>query len=341
MNFCSDNATGVSPEIMAAIAAANCGAVMSYGDDEYTQRLQVKFSDLFETSVTVFPVATGSAANALALAVMAPVYGAVYCHQDSHINLDECGAPEFFTGGAKLVTLTGSHAKIEADNLEKSLDKAGAGVVHHVQPAAVSITQATEAGTVYHPAEIARISEVVRRHNLHLHMDGARFANAVASLGCSPADVTWRAGVDVLSFGATKNGAMAAEAVVFFNQELARTFPFYRKRSGHLFSKMRFLSAQLEAYITDGLWLKNASHANQMAAQLAQGLASIEGVNFCHPVAANEIFMQLPESVIAGVLGEGFQFYRWDKCTVRLVTAFNTREEDVMALVEAVKHYSV
>lgn len=339
MNFCSDNATGVSPEIMAAIAAANCGAVMSYGDDEYTQRLQVKFSDLFETSVTVFPVATGSAANALALAVMAPVYGAVYCHQDSHINLDECGAPEFFTGGAKLVTLTGNHAKIEAETLEKILDKAGAGVVHHVQPAAVSLTQATEAGTIYNPAEIAQISEVVRRHNLHLHMDGARFANAVASLGCSPADVTWRAGVDVLSFGATKNGAMAAEAVVFFNQELARTFPFYRKRSGHLFSKMRFLSAQLEAYITDDLWLKNASHANQMAAKLAQGLAGIECVNFCHPVAANEIFMQVPESVIAGVLGEGFLFYRWDKCTVRLVTAFNTREEDVMALVEAVKRY--
>ncbi len=343
MNFCSDNATGVSPEIMAAIAAANCGAVLSYGDDEYTQRLQVKFSDLFETSVTVFPVATGSAANSLALAVMTPPYGAVYCHRESHINLDECGAPEFFTGGAKLVTITGNHAKIEAETLGKILDKAGVGVVHHVQPAAVSITQATEAGTVYNPAEISQISEVVRRHNLHLHMDGARFANAIASLGCSPADVTWRAGVDILSFGATKNGAMAAEAVVFFNQELAKTFPFYRKRSGHLFSKMRFLSAQLEAYITDDLWLKNAAHANKMTAKLVRGLTGVEGVSFCHPVEANEIFMQLPESVIAGVLGEGFQFYRWDSetgCTIRLVTAFNTQESDVIALVEAVKRYS-
>ena len=342
MNFCSDNATGVSPEIMAAIAAANCGAVLSYGDDEYTKRLQVKFSDLFETSVTVFPVATGSAANALALAVMTPPYGAVYCHGDAHINLDECGAPEFFTGGAKLVTLTGNHAKIEAEALGKIIDKAGAGVVHHIQPAAVSITQATEAGTVYNPAEVSHISEVVRHHNLHLHMDGARFANAVASLGCSPADVTWRAGVDILSFGATKNGAMAAEAVVFFNQKLAKTFPFYRKRSGHLFSKMRFLSAQLEAYITDDLWLRNAAHANQMAAKLAQGLAGVEGLIFCHPVEANEIFMQLSESVIAAVLAEGFQFYRWDSeagCTVRLVTAFNTQEADVIALVEAVKLY--
>ncbi|MEG3880090.1 low specificity L-threonine aldolase [Microcoleus sp. herbarium7] len=339
MNFCSDNATGISPEIMAAIAAANCGAAMPYGDDEYTQCLQVKFSDLFETSVTVFPVATGSAANALGLGVVTPPYGAVYCHAESHINLDECGAPEFFTGGAKLVTLTGDRAKIKAETLGQTLDKAGAGVVHHVQPAAVSITQTTEAGTVYNPAEISQISEVVRSHNLYLHMDGARFANAVASLGCSPADITWRAGVDILSFGATKNGAMAAEAVVFFNRELAKTFPFYRKRSGHLFSKMRFLSAQLEAYITNDLWLKNAAHANNMAAKLAAGLAGVETVKFCHPVEANEIFMQLPESVIAAVLAEGFQFYRWDKCTVRLVTAFNTKEEDVIALVAAVKRY--
>lgn len=342
MNFCSDNTTGVSPEIMAAIASANSGTVMSYGDDEYTQRLQVKFSELFETSVTVFPVATGSAANALALTVMTPPYGAIYCHGESHINLDECGAPEFFTGGAKLVTLTGNHAKIEAETLGKTIEKAGVGVVHHVQPAAVSITQATEAGTIYNPGEISQISEVVRRHNLHLHMDGSRFANAVASLGCSPADLTWRAGVDILSFGATKNGAMAAEAVVFFNQKLANTFPFYRKRSGHLFSKMRFLSAQLEAYITDDLWLKNAAHANQMTAKLAAGLASIEGVNFCHPIEANEIFVQLPESVITAVLAEGFLFYRWDSetgCTVRLVTAFNTQESDVMALVESVKRH--
>ena len=219
------------------------------------------------------------------------------------------------------------------------LDRAGAGVVHHVQPVAVSITQATEAGTLYHPAEISHISEVVRAHNLHLHMDGARFANAVVSLGCSPADVTWRAGVDILSFGATKNGAMAAEAVVFFNQGLAKTFPFYRKRSGHLFSKMRFLSAQLEAYITDDLWLKNAAHANNMAAKLAQGLAGVEGANFCHRVEANEIFIQLPESIVTAVLAEDFLFYRWDKCTVRLVTAFNTLEADVIALVEAVKRH--
>jgi threonine aldolase len=340
MNFCSDNAAGVSPEIMTAIATANSGAAMSYGDDEYTQRLQVKFSDLFETEVTVFPVATGSAANALALATMTPAYGAIYCHAESHINVDECGAPEFFTGGAKLVTLTGNNAKITAENLKEMLDRSGKGIVHRVQPAAVSITQATEAGTVYNPAEISRISEVARSRDLYLHMDGARFANAVVSLGCSPADITWRSGVDILSFGATKNGAMAAEAVVFFNRELAATFPFRRKRSGHLFSKMRFLSAQLEAYITDNLWLKNAERSNQMAAKIVQGLAGIEKVKFCHPVEANELFMQLPESVIAGLMSRGFQFYRWESeggCTVRLVTAFNTQEADVDTFVKCCK----
>ncbi len=344
MNFSSDNVTGVAPEIMAALVAANDGAAISYGNDEYTQRLEVKFSELFETDVTVFLVATGSAANALALSVMTPPFGAIYCHAESHINLDECGAPEFYTGGAKLVTLPGSHGKISADNLALALKKAGAGVVHHVQPAAVSITQATEAGTVYKPDEIQRIAGVTRAHNLSLHMDGARFANALVSLGCKPADITWRAGVDVLSFGATKNGAMAAEAVVFFKRELAETFAFRRKRSGHLFSKMRFLSAQLEAYITDDLWLKNAAHANLMAAKLSAGLTSFPGVKLCHPVEINEIFIQLPEAVLQKLFAEGFQFYRWDgedSTTLRLVTAFNTKEEDVNALIKvAASHWA-
>ncbi|MCL1468774.1 low specificity L-threonine aldolase [Argonema galeatum A003/A1] len=337
MNFSSDNVTGVAPEIIAALVAANDGAAISYGNDEYTQRLEIKFSELFETEVRVFPVATGSAANSLALSVMTPPFGAIYCHAESHINLDECGAPEFYTGGAKLVTLPGSHGKISADGLAAALKKAGAGVVHHVQPAAVSITQATEAGTVYKPDEIQRIAGVTRAHNLSLHMDGARFANAVVSLGCKPADITWRAGVDVLSFGATKNGAMAAEAVVFFKRELAETFAFRRKRSGHLFSKMRFLSAQLEAYITEDLWLKNAAHANLMAAKLSAGLTSVPGVKLCHPVEINEIFIHLPEAVIQKLLAEGFQFYRWDgedSTTLRLVTAFNTKEEDVNALIK-------
>jgi len=340
MNFCSDNVTGVAPEIMAALVAANDGAAMPYGNDEYTQRLDALFSELFETDVTVFPVATGSAANAIALSVLTPPFGAIYCYAESHINVDECGAPEFYTGGAKLVTLPGYQGKIRAADLAEVLKKAGAGVVHHVQPAAVSITQVTEAGTVYNIDEIHQIAEITHAHGLSLHMDGARFANAVVSLGCSPADITWRAGVDVLSFGATKNGAMAAEAVVFFNQAKAETFSYRRKRSGHLFSKMRFLSAQLEAYIKDNLWLRNATHANQMADHLAAGLSSLPGVKLCHRVEANEVFIQLPEALIEGLFAEGFNFYRWEgeeSTTVRLVTAFNTREEDVAAVIEAAR----
>lgn len=342
IDFRSDNVTGVSPEILAAIAAANTGSAMPYGEDEYTQRLQTLFSEWFETSVTVFPVATGSAANSLALSVMTPVYGAIYCHEASHINVDECGAPEFYTGGAKLVTLPGQHGKILAADLAKQLNRAGIGVVHHVQPAAVSITQATEAGTVYKPDEISQLVDIAHSHNLYFHVDGARFANAVASLGCSPADLTWRVGVDALCLGATKNGAMAAEAVIFFNQELIQTFPYRRKRAGHLFSKMRFLSAQLEAYIRNDLWLKNATHANRMATQLVQEISGIEEVKLCYPVEANEIFLELPETVIEALLADGFQFYRWEtesKNIIRLVTAFNTQESDVMALATALKHH--
>ncbi len=338
MNFCSDNVTGVAPEILAALVAANAGSVPSYGADAISQRLQAQFSELFETAVTVFPVATGSAANALALSVLTPPYGAVYCHATAHIQVDECGAPEFYTGGAKLATLPGAHGKLSAADLAAALGRAGTGVVHHVQPAALSLTQATEAGTVYRVEEVAALAEVAQAHGLGVHMDGARFANAVASLGCTPAEITWRAGVEVLSFGATKNGAMAAEAVVFFKPELAESFGYRRKRGGHLFSKMRFLSAQLEAYLTDGLWLNNAAHANRLAQQLARGLAALPGARLCAPVEANEIFVLLPEPVIAGLEADGFQFYRWESeqpGVIRLVTAFDTREPEVLAFLES------
>ncbi|PSB32005.1 threonine aldolase family protein [Chlorogloea sp. CCALA 695] len=344
MNFCSDNVTGISPEILAALADVNQGAAMPYGEDEGTKRLQTKFAELFETDVTVFPVTTGTAANALALSVMVPPFGAIYCHTSAHINVDECGAPEFYTGGAKLLTIPGNNGKLYDQDLTKAIALSGIGVVHHVQPTAISITQATEAGTVYSKSEVRQIAEVARTFNLSLHMDGARFANAVAHLGCSPADITWRCGVDVLCFGATKNGAMAAEAVIFFNPDLAQTFSYRRKRSGHLLSKMRFLSAQLEAYIDNDLWLKNAAHANKMAEKLATGLSKLPEVKLYYPVDANEIFVQLPEAVIAGLIADGFKFYRWegeDSLVVRLVTAFDTKEESVEALIKAADFYSV
>jgi threonine aldolase len=338
MNFCSDNVTGIAPEILAAIAAANQGTAMPYGHDQISQQLETQFSELFETAVTVFPVATGSAANALALSVMSPPYGAIYCHDDAHIHVDECGAPEFYSGGAKLLLLSGAHGKIQATDLAAALADSGAGEVHHVQPAAVSLTQATEAGTLYRPEEVEAIADVTHAQGLTLHMDGARFANAVVGLGCTPAEITWRSGVDVLSFGATKNGAMAAEAVVFFDRDLAKSFSYRRKRAGHLFSKMRFLSAQLAAYIHQDLWLKNAAHANDMAAKLAAGLAALPQVTLCHPVEANELFVQFPNQVASSLLAEGFQFYfqqHQSTTTARLVTAFNTRQSDVTALLEA------
>lgn len=337
MNFMSDNVTGAAPEILDAIVKANAGTAPSYGSDDWTKHLTQRLSDLFDRDVAVFPVATGTAANALALAALTPPWGSVYCHAEAHIQCDECGAPEMFTGGAKLVTLPGEHGKITPDTLSAALDRVHKGFVHVVQPASLSLSQLTECGTAYTPAEVAALTSVARHHGLRVHMDGARFANAVASLGCSPADITWRAGVDVLSFGATKNGALGAEAVVFFDRELSENFGYRRKRAAHLFSKMRFLSAQLDAYVQDGLWLRLAGHANRMAMRLADGLSALPGAALAHPVDGNEIFIALPEPVIAGLEASGFGFYRWDGTVVRLVTAWNSDEAAVEALLAAAR----
>lgn len=343
VNFASDNVTAMAPEILAAIADANEGAAMPYGEDPVTARVRESLNDLFETETTVFPVATGTAANVLGLSLMTPPYGAVYCHRAAHIAVDECGAPEFYTGGAKLVTLEGADGKLAAQELADAIG--GAGVVHHVQPAAVSVTQATEVGTLYQPHEISAIADIARKHGLGLHMDGARFANAVAALGCSPAEMTWKAGVDVLAFGATKNGAMAAEAVIIFKPELAQEFEFRRKRGGHLFSKGRFLSAQLEGYLANDLWLRHARHANALAGQLGAGLAGLPAFKLHHRVEANMLFFSIPEPVAAGLKAAGFMFYDWVTSAtapgmreIRLVTAFNSRAEDVQAFITAAEN---
>lgn len=327
MNFCSDNVAGVAPEIMQALSAANAGTQPSYGADAHTAKVEAQLCEIFERKVTAFPVATGTGANVLGLSTMTPPYGAIYCHEEAHIMVDECGAPEFYTGGAKLVPMQGAQGKIAASDLAGRLENARAGDVHHVQPAVVSLTQATESGTAYKPSEVGAISEIAKRHKVKLHMDGARFANALAHLGCSPAEITWKSGVEVLSLGATKNGAMAAEVVVFFDETLAASFGFRRKRAGHLVSKMRFVSAQLEAYFTNGLWLKMAKHANAQAAKLSQGLQSVDRAYLLHPVEANEIFVRLPLNVVAGLREAAFAFYDWpgaEPGTIRLVTAFNT-----------------
>ena len=340
MNFRSDNVTGIAPEIIAAIAAANTGDSPSYGADPITARVTRRFAEIFEHEVAVFPLATGTAANALALATMVPPWGAVYCHEESHVQTDECGAPEFYAGGAKLIGLPGADAKLGPAAVEARMIEQG--VVHHAQPAAISISQATEAGTLYTLAEVGALGALARRYGLALHMDGARFANAVAALGCSPAEITWRAGVDVLSFGATKNGALAAEAVIFFDPEKAADFAFRQKRGGHLFSKMRFLSAQLDAYLADGLWLRNAMHANCVAARLAEDLAQIAGACLRYPTQANEVFVELPERAIRALAEAGFGFYRWggesSRC-LRLVAAFDSRLEDAEALIGVARRH--
>jgi len=340
VNFRSDNVTGIAPEIIAAIAAANTGDSPSYGADPITARVTRRFAEIFEHEVAVFPLATGTAANALALATVVPPWGAVYCHEESHVQTDECGAPEFYAGGAKLIGLPGADAKLGPAAVEARMIEQG--VVHHAQPAAISISQATEAGTLYTLAEVGALGALARRYGLALHMDGARFANAVAALGCSPAEITWRAGVDVLSFGATKNGALAAEAVIFFDPEKAADFAFRQKRGGHLFSKMRFLSAQLDAYLADGLWLRNAMHANCVAARLAEDLAQIAGACLRYPTQANEVFVELPERAIRALAEAGFGFYRWggesSRC-LRLVAAFDSRLEDAEALIGVARRH--
>lgn len=338
MDFRSDNSVGASPAILAALASVNEGAVPSYGGDAVTERVTKRFAELFERDVTVFPVATGTAANALALAAVTPPWGVIYCHEGAHIAVDECGAPWFYTHGAQPLRIAGADGKIEAAAIAARV--AGAGVVHHPQPAAISLSQSTESGTIYRPDEIAAIGEVARRHKLALHIDGARIANALVTLNCSLADMTWRAGVDVLSFGATKNGAIAAEAVIFFDPARAADFAFRRKRGGHLFSKMRFLSAQLEAYLVNDLWLDNARHANGMAARLATGLGALPSVRLRHPVEANAVFVEMPEAIIQRLAKAGFGFHRWGgpmaNC-LRLVTSFATRADDVDALIAAAR----
>lgn len=343
MNFCSDNVVGVAPEIFEALRAGMTGNAMPYGNDPATEALTAQCRAAFETEdLDVLPVATGTAANALALAVLTPPYGAVYCHRESHIEVDECGAPEFFTGGAKLVLVDGPHGKLTPDGLAAALAAGQPGVVHHVQPAALSLTNATEAGTVYAPAEVAALAGQARALGLAVHMDGARFANAVAALGCAPADLTWRAGVDILSLGGTKNGCLAAEALLIFGPaELRRRrkaeLEFRRKRGGHLFSKMRVISLQLSAYLQDGLWLRLAAHANAQAARLGAGLAALPGVALSHPVEANEIFATLPAGTIAALKRAGFGFYDWEGGTIRLVTAFDTDPATVDAFLETAR----
>ena len=345
VNLASDNTAGAAPEVMAALAEAAGVSAMPYGDDVYTRRLTEVASSVFERDVVIHPVATGTAANALALATVSPPYGVVFCHEAAHIEEDECAAPEFYMGGGKLSLLDGNAARITATDLRERLTvDSPAPPVHHAQPAAVSITQASEVGAVYSVNELGAIADVCHEHGLVLQMDGARLANAIAALGVTPAEATWKAGVDVLSLGATKNGALAAEAVVFFAPDMAGDFEFRRKRGGHLFSKMRVLSAQLAAYLEDGLWLRLAAHANRMAGTLADGLSRFPGVTIGVPVQTNMIFLTMPEGMAASLRDSGCDFYSWGAAdgilSARLVASFSTTPDDVAHFLAAAEAHA-
>ncbi|XHC13827.1 low specificity L-threonine aldolase [Labrenzia sp. ac12] len=346
MNFASDNWAGAVPAVMSALARHNDGFSPAYGTDPLTDSVSATFNEIFEREVAVFFVATGSAANSLALASCAKPGGAIFCHSGAHIQVDECNCPEFMTGGNKLLSVKGPNGRFSADALREKMAQVPDGVVHHGQVASVSISQATECGTVYTLDEIGAIKDVCRSRSVPLHMDGARFANALVTLGCSAADMTWKAGVDLLSFGATKNGCWCAEAVVFFDLDAAKSFEYFRKRGGHLFSKSRFVAAQFEGYFQDDTWLTTASHANGMATRLAEGIRQAGG-RTAWAVEANELFPILKRSQMEALQAAGAKLYEWpaeglaeghapasDEVCVRLVTSFATTDEDVDAFLK-------
>ena len=331
MNFASDNTTGIHPHIVAAIAAAAGGRAMPYGADEITRRVERRLAEVFERDCAVFLVGTGAAANSLALATLVPPWGAIYCHPVGHINADECGAPEFYTHGAKLALIDGDGAKVTADALKAKL-AATPGGVHWAQPHALSITNATEYGRIYAPDEVAALGEIAKAHGLGFHMDGARFANAIVTLGCAPADVTWRAGIDVLSFGFTKNGGMSAECLVYFDRDKAKGVAERRKRAGHLLSKGRYMAAQIVALLQDGVWLDNARAANAGA----QKLGAACGARLFQPVEANEVFARMTPDEAARLRAQGFDFYDWAEGEVRFVVSWDQPAAEIEAFAAAI-----
>jgi threonine aldolase len=341
MYFASDNWAGAHPKIAESLARCADGFAAAYGASDLDKRIEQKFNEIFGREVAVFFVGTGTAANALALASVNRPGGVSFCHREAHMIEDECGAPEYFTGGARLHPVDGALGRIDPRLLEKELARFPPGFVHAGQPMAVSITQATEVGTLYALEEIRAVSDVCKAHGLPLHMDGARFANALVGLNCTPADMTWTSGVDVVSFGGTKNGCWCAEALVFLNPAQAKDLPFIRKRAAQLFSKTRFIAAQFDAYLDGGLWLALARHANEMAAKLTAHIRASKTMRLAWEPQANEIFAILRKAEAGRLRAAGAVFYDWnpphnvafelgeDELLVRLVTSFATGAEQV------------
>lgn len=342
MFFASDNWAGAHPKIAERLAIEAGGFAPAYGTSPLDKKVEATFNEIFEREVAVFFVSTGTAANSLALASVGRPGGVIFCHESAHVFCDECGAPGFFSSAARLAPVDGKDGKIDPKALEWEIQSVPPGFIHAGQPMAVTITQLTESGTLYSLDEIATMSAIARKHDIPLHMDGARFANALAAMNVTPAEMTWKQGVDILSFGATKNGCWCAEAIVFMNPEQARQLPFIRKQSAQLFSKTRFVAAQFEAYFEDGLWMDLASHANAMADRLRAGIAQRPNARPAWQTSANEVFAIINKDVAASLRGQGAQFYDWheipdhlheemrdDEMLVRLVTAFATQPDEV------------
>ena len=335
-HFASDNYAGICPEALAALQAANAGHAPAYGEDEWTQRVSDRLRDLFETDCDVYFVFNGTAANSLALASLCQSYQSVICQEIAHVDTDECGAPEFFSNGSKLLPARGDNGKLTVDAVRELITRRDD--IHYPRPRALTLTQATEVGTLYRPDEIAALADLAHRHGLHMHMDGARFANATASLGLAPAEFTWRAGVDVLCFGGTKMGLPVGEAVVFFDRKLSEDFAWRCKQAGQLASKMRFLSAPWLGMLEDGAWLRHAAHANAMAQRLAAGLQGISGIRLLFEVQANGVFCRLPEPVMTGLRKLGWRFYTFIGTDgARFMCGWDTLPESVDALLADIR----
>lgn len=334
--FASDNYAGICPEAMKAMQEANGGFVSSYGDDLWTERACQHLRQVFETECQVFFVFNGTAANSLALASLCRSYHSVICHELAHVETDECGAPEFFSNGTKLLHVNGPDGKFDLAEVERAITRRSD--IHYPRPKVLSLTQATEVGTVYTPDEIKSASLLAKRYGMRVHMDGARFANAVVSLDVAPAEITWRAGVDVLCLGGAKNGMAVGEAVVFFDRELAHEFDYRCKQAGQLASKMRFISAPWIGMLEGGTWLENARHANDCAALLEKHLSAIDGVRIMYPRQANSVFVEMPETAVAALKSAGWYFYSFiGSGGARFMCSWQTTEQDVLQLAEAVK----
>lgn len=344
MNFKSDNIGSISSEIVQAIIEANKGNQLSYGADDYSLELNKQMSKIFEKDVIVYLTSTGTAANSLALSALVKPYEAIYCINESHINTDECGAPELFTNGARLVLVESDvNGKIDTSFLEGKILASLSRTPHGQRPGCISITQATECGTVYSIEELKKIHNIANKYNIPIHMDGARFANSIATLNCKPAEVTWKVGVDVLCFGATKNGAMCAEAIVFFNHEYAKNFDYLQKRAGQLMSKTRFFACQFLAYLEHDLWLKNSERANSMAKQLTK-IFNDHSIEIVYPVESNELFVTFPKDLFEYLKERKCGFYDWSTSKIRndlyrFVTSCFTSNDDMLAFNDCLIDY--